>query len=52
MSQLIVSVIIPTYKRNTTLKRAINSVLNQTIDNLKIIMVDELIQISTIVLNL
>ncbi len=41
MSQTIVSVIIPTYKRNTKLERAINSVLNQTIDNFEIIVVDD-----------
>ncbi len=41
MSQTIVSVIIPTYKRNTTLERAINSILNQTIGNLEIIVVDD-----------
>ncbi len=41
MSQTIVSVIIPTYKRNTTLERAINSVLNQTIDKFEIIVVDD-----------
>ena len=34
-------IIIPTYKRNTTLERAINSVLNQTIGNLEIIVVDD-----------
>ncbi|MFX1355950.1 MAG: glycosyltransferase family 2 protein [Promethearchaeota archaeon] len=41
MSKTIVSVIIPTYKRNTTLERAIKSVLNQTMDNLEIIVVDD-----------
>ncbi|MEJ2251020.1 MAG: glycosyltransferase [Candidatus Lokiarchaeota archaeon] len=41
MTQPIVSVIIPTYKRNTNLERAINSVLNQSIDNLEIIIVDD-----------
>ena len=41
MSQPIVSVIIPTYKRNTTIERAINSVLNQTFHNFEIIVVDD-----------
>lgn len=37
----LVSVIIPTYKSNTTLKAAIESVLNQTYDNIEIIVVDD-----------
>jgi len=41
MNQPIVSAIIPTYKRNTKLERAINSVLNQTMDNIEIITVDD-----------
>ncbi len=41
MNKIFVSVIIPTYKRNTTLERAINSVLNQTIPNFEIIVVDD-----------
>ena len=41
MNKKLVSVIIPTYKRNTTLERAINSVLNQTIHNFEIIVVDD-----------
>jgi glycosyltransferase involved in cell wall biosynthesis len=32
----LVSVIIPTYKRPTNLKRAIESVLNQNYDNIEI----------------
>lgn len=41
MNQPIVSVIIPTYKRNDNLERAINSVLNQTFNDLEIIVVDD-----------
>lgn len=37
----LISVIIPTYKRNDTLERAIKSVINQTYDNLEIIIVDD-----------
>jgi len=36
-----VSVIIPTYNRGYTIKRAINSVINQTYKNLEIIVVDD-----------
>lgn len=41
MNKPIVSVIIPTYKRNDKLERAINSVLNQSINNFEIIVVDD-----------
>lgn len=41
MSKIIVSVIIPTYKRNRTLERAIQSVLNQSFDDFEIIVVDD-----------
>lgn len=41
MNQPLVSVIIPTYKRKKNLERAINSVLNQTFDELEIIVVDD-----------
>lgn len=37
----LVSVIIPTYKRATTLERAINSATDQTYDNVEIIVVDD-----------
>jgi glycosyltransferase involved in cell wall biosynthesis len=37
----LVSVVIPTYKRPDMLGRAINSVLNQTYDNIEIIVVDD-----------
>ena len=41
MSKSIVSIIIPTFKRNQCLKRAINSVLNQTFNEFEIIVVDD-----------
>lgn len=41
MSKRIVSVIIPTYKRNRILERAIQSVLNQSFDDFEIIVVDD-----------
>jgi len=41
MKQPLVSVIIPTYKRNDSLKRAIDSVLKQTYENYEIIVVDD-----------
>ncbi len=37
----LVSVIIPTYKRPTTLKRAIDSVLNQTYKNVEVVVADD-----------
>lgn len=37
----LISVIIPTYNRSTTLERAINSVVNQTYKNIEIIIVDD-----------
>lgn len=40
-NDILVSVVIPTYSRNTTLKRAIGSVLNQTYTNFEIIVVDD-----------
>lgn len=41
MSNCLISVIIPTYKRPTFLKRAIDSVLNQTYHNIEIIVVSD-----------
>ena len=41
MKNVEVSVIIPTYNRKDTLKRAIDSVLNQTFQDLEIIIVDD-----------
>ncbi len=41
MSKSIVSIIIPTFKRNQYLERAINSVLNQTFNEFEIIIVDD-----------
>lgn len=41
MKKILVSVIIPTYKRSNMLLRAIDSVLNQTYDNIEVIVVDD-----------
>ncbi len=41
MQNPVVSVIIPTYQRNSSLERAITSVLNQTFKNFEIIIVDD-----------
>ena len=41
VDKLLVSVIIPTYKRPDKLDRAINSVLNQTYPNVEVIVVDD-----------
>lgn len=40
-NEILVSVVIPTYSRNITLSRAIDSVLEQTHQNLEIIVVDD-----------
>ena len=37
----LISVVIPTYKRNKSLKRAIDSIINQTYKNIEIIVVDD-----------
>lgn len=37
----LVSVVIPTYKRSDTLLRAVNSVLNQTYENIEVVIVDD-----------
>ena len=37
----LVSVIIPVYNREKTIKKAIESVLNQTYDNIEVIAVDD-----------
>lgn len=41
MGDVLISVVIPTYSRNDTLKRAIGSVLCQTHENLEVIVVDD-----------
>ncbi len=41
MEDILISVVIPTYSRNDTLKRAIDSVLCQTYSNFEIIVVDD-----------
>lgn len=41
MSNMKVSVIIPTYKRSSDICRAVESVLNQTIDSFEVIVVDD-----------
>lgn len=41
MNEVLVSVIIPTYNREKVIKRSIDSVLNQTINNLEVIIVDD-----------
>lgn len=41
MEEILVSVIIPTYSRNEMLERAINSVLNQSYNNIEILVIDD-----------
>ena len=41
MNKVLVSVIIPTYKRSNMLERAINSALNQTLEAIEVIVVDD-----------
>lgn len=41
MKKELVSCVIPTYKRSDTLLRAVNSVLNQTYENVEVIIVDD-----------
>lgn len=41
MGEILISVVIPTYSRNNTLKRAIGSVLCQTYENIEVIVVDD-----------
>ncbi len=41
MKKDLVSVVIPTYNREKTIKRCIDSVLNQTYQNFEIIVVDD-----------
>ncbi|MFW6048523.1 MAG: glycosyltransferase family 2 protein, partial [Candidatus Natronoplasma sp.] len=41
MEKPLVSVIIPTYKREEKLKRAVKSVLNQTYENVEIIVIND-----------
>ncbi|MBD7912898.1 glycosyltransferase family 2 protein [Clostridium cibarium] len=41
MDKVLVSVIIPTYNREKTLPRSINSVLNQTVENFELLIVDD-----------
>lgn len=41
MQSSLISVVIPTYNRQNTIIRAVNSVLNQTYDNIEIIIVDD-----------
>ena len=40
-SSIMVSIIIPTYYRNESLKRAIDSVLNQTYKNIEVLVIDD-----------
>ena len=41
MTNIVVSIVIPTYNRAGLLKRSINSVLNQTFENLEVIIIDD-----------